>query len=97
MKDICGFCEDYDIYGDAALFVVKFFGIDEFLTQSNITPSDYKTFYHLFTFDASMQREKLKSSIVDIQIKSNVTENVPANTTAFALAISGEMLSFQKR
>ena len=65
------------VYGDAALFGVKFFSMDEFITQSNITPSDYKTLYPLFTFDVSKQKEKLKSSVVDIQIKDNFTENVP--------------------
>ena len=33
--------------------------------------------------------------MVDIQIKANFTENVPANTGAFALVISDKMLSFQ--
>ena len=51
----------FRMYGDAALFEVKFFGREELLTQSNITASDYKTFYPLFTFDVSKQREKLKS------------------------------------
>ena len=44
------------VYGDAALFVVNFFGMDELITQSNITPSDYKTLYPLFTFDVSKQK-----------------------------------------
>ena len=70
------------VYGDAALFGVKFFGMDELITQSNITPSDYKTLYPLFMFDVSKQKEKLKSSVVDIQIKANFTENVPTNTRA---------------
>ena len=83
------------VYGDAALFGVKFFGMDELITESNITPSDYKTLYRLFTFDVSKQKEKLKSSVVNIQIKANFTENVPADTIAFALVISDKMLSFQ--
>ena len=83
------------VYGDAALFRVKFFGMDELITQSNITPSDYKTLYSLFTFDVSKQKEKLKSSAVDVQIEANFTENVPANTRAFALVFSDKMLSFQ--
>ena len=83
------------VYGDAALFGVKFFGMDELITQSNITPSDYRTLYPLFTFDVSMQKEKLKSSVVDIEIKANFTENVPANTRAFELVISDKLLSFQ--
>ena len=50
------------VYGDAALFGVKFFGMDELITQSNITPSDYKTLYPLFTFAVSKQKEKLNKS-----------------------------------
>ena len=80
------------VYGDEALFGVKFFGMDELITQSNITPIDYKTLYPLFTFNVSKQKEKLKSSVVDIQIEENFSENVPANTRAFALAISDMML-----
>ena len=82
-------------YNDAALFGVKFFGTDELITQSNIKPSDYKTLHPLFTFDVSMQKEKLKSPVVDIQTNANFTENVPANSRAFALVISNKMLSFQ--
>ena len=82
-------------YGDAALFGVKFLGMDELITQSNITLCDYKTFYPLFTFDVSKQKEKHKSSVLDIEIKANFTENDPANTSAFALVISDKMLSFQ--
>ena len=43
------------VYGDAAMFGVKFFGMDELITQSNITPSDYKTLYPPFTFDVYKQ------------------------------------------
>ena len=75
------------MYGDADSFEVKFFDMDGLITQSNITPGDYKTLYPIFTFDVSKQKEKLKSSVVDIQIKANFTENVPANTRAFTLVI----------
>ena len=83
------------VYGDAALFGVKFFGMHELVTQSNIAPSDNKTLYPLFTFGVSKQKEKLKSFVVDIQIKENFTEDIPANTTVFTLVISDKMLSFQ--
>ena len=55
----------FRVYGDAALFGVKFFGMDELITQSNITPSDYKTLYPLFAFDVGKRKEKLKSSVVE--------------------------------
>ena len=74
---------------------LEFNSLDELITQSNITPSDYKTLYPIFTFDISKQKEKLKSSDVDIQIKTNFTEIVPANTRAFALVISDKLPSFQ--
>ena len=72
------------------LFEIKFFAMDELITQSNIAPSDDKTLYPLLTFDVSKQKENLKSSAVDIQIHVNV----PANTRAYALVISNKMLSF---
>lgn len=46
-------------------------------------------------FDISKQREKLKSSVLDIQIKAQFTENIPAGTEAFALVISDRFLTFQ--
>ena len=52
------------VYGDAALFGVKFFALDELITQSNITPSDYKTLYPLFTFDVSKQKENSNSLLL---------------------------------
>ena len=71
--------------------------MDELITQSNITSNDYKILYPLFTFDVSKQKEELKPSAVDIQIKANFTQNGPANSTACALVISDKMLSFQSR
>ena len=62
------------------LFGIKFFGMNELIVQSSITPGDYKTLYQLFTFGVSKRKEKLKSSVIDIQIKANFPENVPANT-----------------
>ena len=49
------------VYGEAALFGVKLFGMDDLIIQSNITPSNHKTLYPLFTFDVSKQK-KIKSS-----------------------------------
>ena len=53
------------------------------------------TLYPLFTFDVSKQKEDSNPLLLIIQIKANFTENVPANTRAFALIISDKMLSFQ--
>ena len=81
------------VYGDAALFGVKFFGIDELITQSNITPRDYKTLYPL-SRSMSASRKKLSNPPLSI-FKENFTETVHDNTRAIALVISDKMLSFQ--
>ena len=83
------------VYGDSSLLGVKFFGMDELITQFNITTSVYSSLYPLFTFDVSKHKENLKFSVVDIQIKAFFIENVPANTKAVALVISDKMLQLQ--
>src|SRR5688572_10298434 len=82
-------------YRDAATFSEKFYGMNQLITQSNITPSDYKDLYPLMVFDVSKQSEKLKSSVVDIQIKVIFNAAVAANTQAFAVLISDRLLKFQ--
>ena len=49
------------VYGDAALFGVKFFGMDELITQSNITLSDYKTLNPLLTFYCQQAERKTQT------------------------------------
>ena len=81
-------------YGDAASFRSKFYGMDELVSNPNITPSDYKDLFPLFVFDVCKQSEKLKNSVTDIQVKAYFNENVPANTEAFALVISDRVVYF---
>jgi len=82
-------------YGDASLFSVKYFGMDELITRSNISPLDYKSLFPLFVFDVSKQSEKLKSSVVDVQIRAIFNEAVAARTQAYAVVISDKLLTFQ--
>jgi hypothetical protein len=82
-------------YRDAATFSEKFYGMDQLITQSNITPADFKDLFPIMVFDVSKQSERLKSSVVDIQIKATFNAAVPAGTEAFAVVISDRMLKFQ--
>ncbi|XP_065639696.1 uncharacterized protein LOC136072409 [Hydra vulgaris] len=65
-------------YRDASTFSEKFYGMNELITQSNITPADNKDLYPLMVFDVSKQSERLKSSVVDVQIKAAFNAAVPA-------------------
>ena len=70
------------------------YGMDELVSNPNITPSDYKDLFPIFVFDVSRQSEKLKNSVTDMQVKAYFNENVPANTEAFAVVISDRVVSF---
>ena len=69
--------------------------MNDLITHSNVAPTDFKDLYPLMVFDVSKQSERLKSSVVDVQIKARFTAAVPANTEAFAVVISDKMLQFQ--
>lgn len=82
-------------YYEASRFSEKFYGMDQLVTQSNITPSDFKDLFPIMVFDVSKQSERLKSGVVDIQIKATFNAAAPAGTEAFAVVVSDKMLNFQ--
>jgi len=86
------YCEAYD---DASMFGVRYFGMDELITHLDTSPIDYKSLYPLFVFDVSKQNEKIKTSVVDIQIEAVFNQAIPAGTQAYAVAISDKLLTFQ--
>ena len=81
-------------YYEASRFGEKFYGMDPLITQCNITPMDFKDLYPIMVFDVSKQSERLKSGVVDIQIKAIFNNAAPAGTEAFAVVISDKMLNF---
>ena len=48
----------------------------------NINPSDFVGLYPLLVIDVSHQSERLKESVVEIQIRAEIERNVPENTEA---------------
>jgi len=83
------------VCGDAIAFRTKFYGLEELGSSPNIHPSDFKDLFPMFVFDVTKQSETLKNSVTDIQIKAQFSENVAANTEAFAVVISDKSLIFQ--
>jgi len=69
--------------------------MNDLITHSNITPANFKDLYPLMVFDVSKQSERLKSTVVDVQIKATFNAAVLANTVAFAVVVSDRMLQFQ--
>jgi len=69
------------------MFGVRYFGMDELITQSNISPIDYKSLYPLFVFDVSKQSH--------VQIRAVFNQAVLARTQGYAIVIFDKLLTFQ--
>ena len=83
------------IYGDLALFKSKFYGMDELVSNPNISAADYKELFPLFLFDVSKHSERLKYSVTDIQIKAFFNRPIDADTEVYAVIISDRLINFQ--
>ena len=70
-------------------------GLNELITECNITTSEYKDLYPLFVFDVSRKEENIILSSVDLRIEASFGSNVAANTHAYALVISDKICSFK--
>ena len=82
-------------YRDAATLSAKMFGLNELITECNISTNEYRDLYPLFVFDVSSREENLILSSVDLRIEATFGENVAANTHANALVISDRICSFK--
>ena len=82
-------------YRDVATLSAKMFGLNELITECNITTSEYKDLYPLFVFDVSRKEENIILSSVDLRIEAEFGSNVAANTHAYALVISDKICSFK--
>ena len=70
-------------------------GLNELITECNISINEYKDLYPLFVFDVSRKEENIILSSVDLRIEASFGSNVAANTHAYALVISDKICSFK--
>ena len=73
-------------------FASRYYGIDSLLAGSQVNPAAYKAIH---VSDVSKQSERLAEGVVDLTVKMEFSENVPANTHAYVLVISDRMLKFK--
>ena len=76
-------------------FTRDYFGMDPLVSGSSIHPLAYKELTTLFPFNVSKQSEPLNHGVVDINVEMQFSENVAANTKAYALVISDRRLKLQ--
>ena len=76
-------------------FASRYYGIVNLLAGSQVNPADYKALYPIHLFDVSKQSKRLAEEVVGITVKMEYSENVRADTQAYALVISDRMLKFK--
>ena len=69
-------------------FKKDYYGIDSLVGGTQVNVAAYKSLFPIIVFDVRKQNEKIKVGVMDIQIKFEFNEAVPANTTAYAVTIS---------
>ena len=74
---------------------VYYYGIDNLLAGSRVSPATFKPPSPIHVFDVSKQGERLTDGVVDLTVRMEFCANVPANTQAFALVISDRMLKIK--
>ena len=79
------FMKLYDMFDD---FKKDYYGIDSLVGGTQVNVAAYKSLFPIIVFDVRKQNEKIKVGVMDIQIKFEFNEAVPANTTAYAVTIS---------
>jgi hypothetical protein len=69
-------------------FKKDYYGIDSLVGGTQVNVPAYKSLFPIIVFDVRRQNETLKTAVMDIQVKFDFNEAVPANTTAYAVIIS---------
>ena len=83
------------VYKSFYYFASRYYGIDILLAGSQVNLVAYKALYPIHMFDVSKQSERLTEGVVDLNVKMEFSENVPANTQAYDLVISDRMLKIK--
>ena len=72
-------------------FKKDYCGFNSLVGGTQVNYPAFKSLFPIIVFDVRHQGERLKSGIVDMQLKFTFSVDVPANTTAYALIISDRL------
>ena len=78
----------YSMFDD---FKKEYYGIDSLVGGTQVNVAAYKSLFPIIVFDVRKQNEKLKSGIIDMQVRFEFSAAVPPNTTAYSVIISDRL------
>lgn len=86
---------DYSILYEAFdNFKKEYYGFNSLVGGTQVNFASYKTLFPLFVFDVRHQSERLKSGVVDMQLKFSFRQAIPQNTHMYAVIISDREYKF---
>jgi hypothetical protein len=75
----------YNMFDD---FKKEYYGIDSLVGGTQVNVPAYKSLFPIIVFDVRRQSETLRTGVMDIQVRLEFNEAVPANSTAYSVIIS---------
>ena len=76
-------------------FKKEYYSFNSLVGGTQVNFPAFKSLFPIIVFDVRHQSERLKSGVVDINLKFNFNDDVPANTAAYAIIISDRMYKFE--
>ncbi len=76
-------------------FKKEYYSFSSLVGGTQVNFPAFKSLFPIIVFDVRHQSERLKSGVVDINLKFIFNDDVPANTTAYAIIISDRMYTFE--
>jgi hypothetical protein len=87
---------DYSrLYEMMSSFKREHYGFNNLIGGTQINMFDFKKLFPILVLDVRKQKDKLKSGVVDMQLKFFFSEAVPANTIAYAVILSDRLFKLQ--
>src|SRR5208337_1525583 len=87
---------DYSrLYEMMSSFKREHYGFNSLIGGTQINMLDFKRLFPIIVLDVRKQKDKLKSGVVDMQLKFFFNEAIPANTIAYAVILSDRLFKLQ--
>ncbi len=83
------------IYEMMSAFKREHYGFNNLTGETQINIHDFKKLFPILVLDVRKQKDKLKSEVIDIQLRFFFNNAVPANTTAYAVLLSDHLFKLQ--
>ena len=82
------YSELYEKFDD---FKKEYYGFNSLVGGTQVNYAAFKSLFPIIVFDVRRQNEKIKSGVIDMQLKFTFGNAAPADTTAYALIISDRL------